>query len=420
MACASALMSVASCGSDPSTANADAAPSSDALDRGDATIDAGSPDEGAVVDAGVMHDDDPAETGVSTACVPATSCPPGVLCGRYTDPCSGAVFACGSACADGGVCLPAPGDPTTQTCQPKSCTGKCGTVKFDSCGVAIDCGGCTGGLACIGNQCTAATPSDAAASGCMAPTCTPDPMTTLCGTVSDGCGHTLSCKCAAGQDCIGGVCQAVPPECSLGDAGAKCGAVANACGSGTVACPGTCAGETKCESATGTCESCNPPSCGTATCGSLNNGCGPAVSCGTCSGPGAVCGLDGGCCTPRTCADADDAGAVNGCGVVDLGCGVKKSCRNCNTDERCLTNACVPCMTLTCADFDGGCGHTDTCGDSINCCAAGTFCQGKICCPAGFIQYQGTCCQPACDPDQPAGTQMSCGQAIYCPPLGAH
>jgi hypothetical protein len=352
---------------------------------------------------------------VQDGCVPATRCPPGVTCGRYTDPCSGSVFTCGSACATGQVCVADANNPASQSCQPKACTGKCGVVGTDACGVVINCGGCGAGLACVDNACV--TPDGggptADAGQCAALTCTPAAQTKLCGTVTDGCGHTMACSCPSGQFCIGGECAPLPPECS-NDGGAACGTVANACGSGNIACPTKCAGDTSCVK--GVCTTCTPPACGARTCGQVSNGCGPAVSCGSCGGE--TC-YDGGCCNPRTCADAIDAGAVPGCAPIDMGCGVKQSCSPCSTGEICTNDQCVACVPKTCADFgNAGCGHSDGCGKTLDCCPAGTACTGNICCSEGLIAYNGSCCAPSCDPAQPAGTQVSCGQVIYCPGSG--
>jgi hypothetical protein len=380
-------------------------------------------------------------------------CPANVTCGRYTD-CKGNVLTCGAACPKGQTCVASGG---AQSCQTVSCTGKCGDIGVDPCGVPINCGGCTAPLACVNNQCvTQPPPTDGGGTGCSKLTCTPDPNTTLCGTVSDGCGHTMQCSCPMGQECLGGVCGAPPPECmgADGGAGSKCGNVENACGSGTVPC-GSCTGTTTCTG--NTCTPCTPPTCGTATCGEVGNGCGPKVSCGMCQS-GQEC-VGGTCCTPQTCAEASDAGLVTGCAPVDLGCGVTQVCMKCPTGDVCHANACctpltcatadagttgcdpvdlgcgvmkvcngcatgqtckmdkcVQCTPRTCADFGNtGCGHDNGCGGSLDCCGSGgTVCTDGLCCQPGDVDYQGSCCKPQCDPSQPPGTQVSCGQVIYC------
>jgi hypothetical protein len=407
-------------------------------------------------------------TSSGGACVPITACPSTVTCGRYTDPCSGSVFICGNPCASGEVCIPTPGDPTSQGCvltggTQGACTGLCGEIGYDACGVAIVCGGCATGLSCIANHCvTPPAESDAEATvsdACVPVTCSPNAQTQLCGTVNTGCGGTIHCTCTTGV-CLGGVCTTEPPECTLVDGGAKCGTVNNACGSGTLSCAGTCTGTTTC-GADGTCTACTPPSCGSKTCGSVSNGCGPSVSCGTCASSSETCYQgscctpstctqileagtpDGGalgcesvslgcgvtqvcspcpggevcnanaCCTPKTCAEAMDAGLVTSCTPIDLGCGITQTCAPCPGGETCNANACMPCVAKTCADFDGGC-HSDGCNGTLDCCGSGLSCQGSLCCASGMVNYNGSCCLPQCDTSQPAGVQISCGQSLYC------
>ncbi|HEY4012997.1 MAG TPA: hypothetical protein VGM06_06650 [Polyangiaceae bacterium] len=363
-------------------------------------------------DSGAPAMDAPSLT-ILDACTPITSCPPGISCGRFVDPCSGQSFACGAPCASGSVCVADPTSAQTQSCKPKACTGRCGVVGLDACGVAIACGGCSAGLVCVDGACQAveAGASTAPDAGkCMALTCTPDPNTMLCGTVTDGCGHTMACACPAGQTCTGGVCGPIPPECTPDGGMPSCGTVANACGSGSIACPAKCSGATQCVK--GACTPCTPPSCDGRACGSVSNGCGAAVSCGSC---GSETCYDGGCCAPRTCAEALDAGTVTGCAPMDLGCGVTTACIQCGAGEVCSNDTCVSCTPKTCADFgNAGCGHANGCGGTLNCCAAGTACTGGLCCGAGEVAYNGSCCAPECDPSQPPGSQVSCGQVIFC------
>ena len=330
-------------------------------------------------------------------------CPASVTCGRYTD-CTGHILSCGMPCPSGKACITSGG---SQSCQPPSCkigdaASKCGEIAVDSCGVAVNCGGCPAGETCVNNACvTQPPPSDAGGGGCGTLSCSPAAGVNLCGTVSDGCGNTKQCTCPMGQDCTGGVCTAPPPECTGDDGGtgSRCGSISNACGSGQVKCPG-CTGNNQCDN--GTCTACTPVTCGSATCGEVaSNGCGPGVSCGTCSnseecymgtcctpktcaeavdaglvmGCGQVnlgCGVSkdcapcatgevcrgGACCTPQTCAEAQDAGLVTGCNPVDLGCGVQQSCMTCVAGQLCQNDTCVTCMPKTCADFSGGCGRT--------------------------------------------------------------
>ncbi|MGH7297381.1 MAG: hypothetical protein ACRELB_20765 [Polyangiaceae bacterium] len=305
-----------SCGSSESNS-----PGSDGGGSGDGTTDALGSDgtRGDSSGDGAGQGDaagDQQNTEGGTQC--SDTCPPTVTCGHYTT-CSGITIACGTPCPKGQVCT---GSGNSQACQTPVCTGKCGVIGTDSCGVGISCGGCPTGQACVANQCVTQTAGEAGAAdaGCGILTCTPDQSITLCGTITDGCGNTKQCSCPSGQQCIGNVC-GTPSECDPGDggadggAGAKCGSVPNACGSGNVNCGG-CTGANKCQN--GICVGCTAPACGSVTCGSVSNGCGPTVSCGTC-GTGEDC-YDGGCCQPLTCGEAVEAGIVNGCGAVDLGC----------------------------------------------------------------------------------------------------
>jgi hypothetical protein len=387
-------------------------------------------------------------------CIPG--CPKGVTCGLFTD-CTGATLVCGSVCATGYACVQTRNLPPEASCQPTDCTGKCGVIGADTCNVPISCGGCPQGDDCVNNACVPASPEAGVPDACAPLTCTPGSGSTqLCGSVTDGCGHTLTCTCPTGQECYSGECSATPPpECVASEAGAPCGSVLNACGSGDVQC-GSCSGSTKCESnvctpctpptcgtnACGTlnngcgpevscasgssastkcednvCTSCTPPTCGSAVCGSVNNGCGPAVSCGSCTGEDETC-QNGSCCPYESCATAlaaaIDAGSPLGCAPVSLGCGVTESCNPCKSGTYCdeASNSCTPCKT--CADFDEiGCDLSDGCGHTLNCCGTETCDQG-ICCPPGKVNYDGSCCEPACSSNFPNGPQVSCGVTIYC------
>jgi hypothetical protein len=438
-----------------------AEPASDlgGMDRSDATAaeagassDAAPPaDSSLVVDEQTLTIVQPDPSSDAATCTPATGCPSGFACGRFTDLCSGQTFACGSPCTSTEVCASDPNDSSAQTCQPKACAGRCGVVGLDGCGVPIACGGCPTGQDCVDNACVAPTPPSAPSDtdACAALSCTLDTMTHLCGTITDGCGHTMNCSCAAGQVCSGGVCNAPLPECDATDAGVACGTVANACGSGSVSC-GTCPTGGQCVK--GRCTGCAPLVCGIESCGTLKNACGETIQCGACEGGAACvsntcqtctplhCGIescgtlknacgasldcggcetgacyDGNCCTAKTCAEVD-AGPGD-CTPVDLGCGESQSCSPCEKGEVCTNHKCVTCAPKTCSDFDNaGCGHADGCGKTLDCCPSGTTCQGSVCCGPGEVAYQGSCCLPSCDANLPPGPQNSCGQVIVCAP----
>ena len=203
------------CGQQPLTDTLSGDRPTDATAEGAASGPSVAPDAGSNLypaDGQVLDPiSDPTTPG--DACSPVTACPAGFQCGHYADPCSGRVFACGEPCEGGTVCVLDPNDPSAQTCQAKACTGRCGVVGLDGCGVAITCGGCPSGEDCVATQCVAAGPPVSVDAGtCTALSCTPDSQTHLCGTVTDGCGHSMACSCAAGETCSGGVCGPLAPE----------------------------------------------------------------------------------------------------------------------------------------------------------------------------------------------------------------
>ena len=254
-----------------------------------------------------------------------------------------------------------------------------------------------------------------------------------------------------GQQCYGGVCGTLPPECTDADggAGSKCGQVPNACGSGNVNCGG-CEGTTTCTG--GTCTTCNPPTCGSTTCGQVSNGCGPKVTCGTCGsseqvlrrrllhaehlrrcggrgprdglrprrprvrraagvrscGSGDVCRTDA-CCTPLTCAGAVDAGLVTGCNaggprvrrpevVPDVPAGeVCQGDRACSARPRRARTSATPDATTT---TDAARPHQTAAGPARRA-------SESLCCHPGDVVYEGSCCVPQCDPSLPPGPQRA-------------
>ena len=204
------LGGLAACGSTKGTDGGGAAggngdATAEATSSPDATrVDTGAVDGGGAGDVGTGGE--PGAADVIVTC--SDTCPPTVECGYYTT-CSGAVIACGSACAKGQVCVSNGAAVPTQACQTTTtaCAGQCGVIGLDPCGVAIGCGGCPAGQECVNNVCGAPVPTEAGAvdAGCAPVSCTPSQNVNLCGKLSNVCGQTTTCTCPAGQQCYGGV-----------------------------------------------------------------------------------------------------------------------------------------------------------------------------------------------------------------------
>jgi hypothetical protein len=175
----------------------------------------------------------------------------------------------------------------------------------------------------------------------LATSCTPATCaTTNCGTMSDGCGGTLTCP-----DCTG-----VGETCGGGG-------VDNVCGVSSCT-PATCAAESK-------------------ECGSyVESVCHTTLDCGPCTS--GTC-INNACtaCTASTCeADGKECGSY-----VESGCGTTLTCPVCATGT-CVDNACVACTVSTCGadgkncgDYaESGCGTTLNCG---TCGVSGEWCGGS-------------------------------------------
>jgi hypothetical protein len=227
-------------------------------------------------------------------------------------------------------------------CTPKSCTDlgyTCGQNN-DGCGGVLDCGStCPSGQYCGGggfSKCGVGTGDDGGSEagddgGGGGGTCSPVTCGALgftCGQTGDGCGGVLDCgTCATGQYCGGGgfsrcgaggtsttdggaVC--VPKTCS--DLSYNCGAAGDGCGGsiscGTCTAPqycggggfNTCGGSTGTSADGGSTVSCTPKTCASLgyNCGAAGDGCGNALSCGTCGGSD-ICGGAG---VPGVCGNS--------------------------------------------------------------------------------------------------------------------
>jgi hypothetical protein len=150
-------------------------------------------------------------------------------------------------------------------CAPKTCQDlgvQCGPAD-DGCGAVLHCGNCP-----AGRECSAGGVCGVCLEVCLS--CAQQGIG--CGFAGDGLGGIVDCgSCPPPQTCGGG---GVPNQCGIGDAGSAC-------------VPLTCA-----ELAY--------------DCGQAVDGCGGALSCGTCTAPD-VCGGGG----SHRCGP-DDAGSLDG------------------------------------------------------------------------------------------------------------
>ena len=193
----------------------------------------------------------------SEGCEPATCDKLKHECGQPSDGCGGTLD-CGSCdnteLCDSGLCVEElVTTPPSPACVPDTCDSlhiECG-IRSDGCGDYIACGGCPSGSICYNDWCvTDLVPTP------PAPACTPDTCQSLdrhCGTVSDGCGGSLSCgSCQSDHSCTAGYCvpnpvtppTPPPPVCTADTCQSldrHCGTVSNGCG-GTLNCGGCTSG----------------------------------------------------------------------------------------------------------------------------------------------------------------------------------
>ena len=206
--------------------------------------------------------------------------------------------------------------------------------------------------------------------GCTPKTCASEGW--QCGQNGDGCGNVLDC----------GTCD-YPAFCG-GGGYSKCG------GNITIGRDGG--------------PICNPTTCASLgyDCGIAGDGCGNAITCGTCTDPqycggggfnkcGGSNGLgpDGGVpCTPSTC-----AGLGYNCGTAADGCGGLLQCGTCTDPQYCGgggfdicggnnglgPDGAPPCKPTTCAMLGYNCGVVGNgCGGQVNCgsCTNPQYCGG--------------------------------------------
>jgi hypothetical protein len=370
-----------------------------------------------VPDGGPGTDGPESEGGTGPdACTPS-SCvvAGGQFCGRIGDGCGGALECgdcpTGQLCGGNGmphVCSPPPGTP----CTPLTCdqaTGRlCGRIG-DGCGRLLDCGDCTGGMACGAGG----TPNVCAkAPGTCTPLTCDQAGGRYCGKIGDGCGRPLDCgDCPTGQTCGGdgtpGVCGSGSGMCTAltcaPTGGRFCGTIGDGCGHALDcgSCPSgqNCGGNGKTNVCAGMLGGCTPLTCDQPNgrfCGVVGNGCGLPLDCGACPA-GQICGAktsgvcapDPGSCTPLTCQTASG----RYCGSIGDGCGGTLACGDCPTGQTCggagIANVCgAPAGTCTattctptggryCGDIGDGCGKALACGG----CPSGQTCNAGVCGP---------------------------------------
>ncbi len=144
-----------------------------------------------------------------------------------------------------------------------------------------------------------------------------------------------------------------------------------------------CSAGLSCVAGSCTAAPCVPTTCAAlgATCGTPDNGCGVALSCGTCSVAGQTCGGGAsantcGACTPLV---ACPGGKV--CGTYGDGCGGSLSCGTCGAGTTCnSSNTCGACVANSCGSLGKNCGSiSDGCGGTLSCGACG----GAVTCGGG-------------------------------------
>ena len=191
------------------------------------------------------------------------------------------------------------------------------------------------------------------------------------------------------------VSSAPPPACEPDTCNSlyrKCGVASDGCG-GALSC-GTCQSGESCTS-WGTCVADAPPVCVPHTCqsldrqcGSVSDGCGGTLSCGGCQS-GFSCN-SGSCVQVSSCEPDTCNSLYRECGVASDGCGGSVNCGSCGSGESCTSwGSCVAdappppaCVPDTCASLGRECGSvSDGCGGSVNCggCGSGASCSSGAC-----------------------------------------
>jgi hypothetical protein len=282
--------------------------------------------------------------------------------------------------------------------------------------------------------------ADSSGDACVPVACTDEYGESFCGTICDGCGHTLDCgeTCPrAGWICRNNVCTGATAVCTSlrcvhsSDESEYCGDTGDACG-GTLHCPLVCAkAGWICQDniCVGRPDVCTPRTCANGFydyCGDIGDGCGGTLHCST------TCPKDGWVCDNNICVGPPDVcskltcqfpGADiclsppqvgNYCGKIGDGCGGTLDCgEKCPPGWICEDNICrgsaVMCMPVECESAAG-----DTyCGTINNCCGGTTNCNPV--CPRGFTCVNHLC---AFGPDCVTITCTPLGGGAYCGTIG--
>jgi len=307
--------------------------------------------------------------------------------------------------------------------------------------------------------------TDSAGDACVPVACTDGYGESFCGTICDGCGHTLDCgeTCTrAGWMCRNNVCGPTAVCASLdcvnsSDDYEYCGTVGDGCG-GPLPCPLTCpkvgwvCQDNIC---VGRPEVCTPLTCANGFfdyCGDVGDGCGGTLHCAT------TCPKDGWACDSHICVGPSDVcskltcqfpGADiclsppqvgHFCGKIGDGCGGALDCgQDCPPGWICENSICrssaVGCMPVECQSGNGDtyCGTINNCcGGTTNCnpvcpknftcvnhlCVLGPGCLGITCTPPGGGAYCGTIgdgcgtsldCPATCPNGDKCGETHTCG-----------
>lgn len=291
-------------------------------------------------------------------------------------------------------------DCSGRECGDNGCGGSCGSCSGDpTCNASGQCVCADGRTNCAGN-CVNTNRNENHCGGCDIP-------------------------CAAGEECLAGVCECVPVcdglECGDDGCDGSCGSCTGGktcesgqcqCPSGQQDCDGTCTDLSTDRSHCGSCdnacvvgegcvegeciEDCDP-SCLGQECG--DDGCGG--SCGSCT-EGLVCAATGQCscdegaleCGEGVCVDSQtDPDNCGGCGMV------------CGADEACVEGECA-CLR-SCGDRECG---DDGCGGSCGLCGDDRLCGGggQCLCVGALVDCGGACIDVRNDPGHCGGCDVLC------------